>query len=101
MRVGSCEGDGTFDSSAAAPDLEFDVAGRPPSGGRPLGVLKSVLTLRNLGALLATTETHGGAYLQVVDRRGLVLASATATEILQPVPQRPDIRSRNKQRSRL
>src|SRR5258705_48354 len=91
MRVGSFEGDGTFDSSAAATALEFDVAVRPPSGGRPLGVLKSVLTLRNLGDLLATTETHGGAYLQVVDRRGLVLASATPTEILQPVPQRPDI----------
>jgi len=91
MRGGSFEGEGTFDSSAAATALEFDVAVRPPSGGRPLGVLKSVLTLRNLGDLLATTETHGGAYLQVVDRRGLVLASATPTEILQPVPQRADI----------
>ncbi len=91
MRAGSFEGEGSFDSSAAATSLEFDVAVRAPSGGRPLGVLKSVLTLRNLGDLLATTETHGGAYLQVVDRRGLVLASATATDILQPVAQRASL----------
>jgi methyl-accepting chemotaxis protein len=91
MQAGSFESDGVYDSSAAATALEFDVAVRAPGGGRPLGVLKSVLTLRNLGDLLATAETHGGAYLQVVDRRGLVLASATATEILQPVPQRASI----------
>ncbi len=83
MQRGSFEGPAEFDSSAGVTALEFDVALRPPNGGRPLGVLKGVLTLRNLGDLVATTETHGGAYLQVVDRR--------PAEILQPLPQKTSI----------
>ena len=91
MQRGSFEGPAEFDSSAGVTALEFDVALRPPNGGRPLGVLKGVLTLRNLGDLVATTETHGGAYLQVVDRRGLILVSQTPAEILQPLPQKTSI----------
>src|SRR5439155_1035578 len=33
----------------------------------------------------------GGAYLQVVDRRGLILVSQTPAEILQPLPQKTSI----------
>ena len=91
MQRGSFEGPAEFDSSAGVTALEFDVALRSPNGGRALGVLKGVLTLRNLGDLVATTETHGGAYLQVVDRRGLIVVSQTPAEILQPLPQKTSI----------
>jgi methyl-accepting chemotaxis protein len=91
VQEGSFEGEAKFDSSAASVSLEFDVAIRAPGSERPLGVLKSVLALRNLADLLSTTDTGGRVYFHVVDHRGLVLASPTSAELLQPLPQRDRI----------
>jgi methyl-accepting chemotaxis protein len=88
---GSFEGEAQFDSSAASVSLEFDVVVRPLGSERPIGVLKSVLALRNLADLLTTTDTTGGVYFQLVDQRGLILASPSSAELLQPLQQRDRI----------
>src|SRR5437762_4860913 len=91
VEQGFFESDAHFDSLGGTVALELDVALRPAGGGRPLGVLKSVLTLRNLADLVAASDTASGVFLQVVDRRGVVLVSPASTEILQPLPQQAQI----------
>jgi methyl-accepting chemotaxis protein len=85
---GSYEGDATFDSSAGAASLEFDVAIKPARAAQPLGVVKAVFGLSHLGDLLGSQELAGQAYLQVVDGRGTVLVSRNAAELLKPLPDR-------------
>ncbi len=88
---GLFEGEATFDSSAGAASLEFDVAIHAPRLERPVGVLKAVFGLDRLTKLLVTDDLGGGAYLEVVDHRGVVLMSPDATLLLQPLPDKARI----------
>ncbi|HEY3280578.1 MAG TPA: methyl-accepting chemotaxis protein [Gemmatimonadales bacterium] len=83
---GLFEGDAKFDSSAGTASLEFDVAIHTPRIERPIGVLKAVFGLDRLAKLLLTEVDAGGAYLEIVDSRGMVLLSPDATLLLQPLP---------------
>jgi methyl-accepting chemotaxis protein len=88
---GVYEGDATFDSSAAAVTLEFDVAVRAPGFARPVGVLKAVFALDRLAKLLGSDELTGGAYLEVVDTGGRLLLSRDPALLLQPLPDKDRI----------
>ncbi|HEV8382869.1 MAG TPA: methyl-accepting chemotaxis protein [Gemmatimonadales bacterium] len=88
---GVYEGGARFDSSAATPSLEFDVAIRASQAQRPVGVLKAVFSLDRLTALLGTEQLEGGAYLQMVDNRGNVLVSKDPALLLQSLPDRDRI----------
>ncbi|HEV8266042.1 MAG TPA: methyl-accepting chemotaxis protein [Gemmatimonadales bacterium] len=83
---GVYEGEAKFDSSAAAASLEFDVAIRAPRRDRPVGVLKAVFALDQLAKLLGADQLAEGAYLEVVDGRGLVLMSRDPSLLLLPLP---------------
>jgi methyl-accepting chemotaxis protein len=85
---GAYEGQVSYDSSAGGTSMEFDVQIRPPGLSRPIGVLKGVLAFDRLVELLGNQVLGAGAYLQVVDERGLVVASPRPEERLVPVPQR-------------
>ncbi|HXF96629.1 MAG TPA: methyl-accepting chemotaxis protein [Gemmatimonadales bacterium] len=85
---GVFEGEARYDSSAASASLEFDVAVQAPGAGSPIGVLKAVFALNRLGELLRAAELAGGAYLQVVDRRGIQLVAADPSGVLRPLPDR-------------
>jgi methyl-accepting chemotaxis protein len=88
---GVYEGAATFDSSAAAVALEFDVAIRAPGFARPVGVLKAVFALDRLAKLLGSDELTGGAYLEVVDTGGRLLVARDPALLLQPLPNRDRI----------
>jgi methyl-accepting chemotaxis protein len=93
MEDGVYEGEAKFDSSAAAASLEFDVAIRAPRSDRPLGVLKAVFALDRLAKLLGADALvgGGGAYLEVVDARGLVLVSRDPSLLLRQLPDKERI----------
>ncbi|MGH7700788.1 MAG: methyl-accepting chemotaxis protein, partial [Gemmatimonadales bacterium] len=88
---GSYAGEAQYDSSAAAVSLEFAAAIRPPGARAALGVVKAVLPLDRLSELLGAAELGGRAYLQVVDRRGIVLLSPDASQPLHLLAQREAI----------
>jgi methyl-accepting chemotaxis protein len=88
---GLFEGDAKFDSSAGTASLEFDVAIHAPRIERPVGVLKAVFGLDRLAKLLLTETEAGGAYLEIVDSRGMVLLSPDASLLLQPLPDKARI----------
>jgi methyl-accepting chemotaxis protein len=85
---GAYEGQVSYDSTAGGSSMEFDVQIRPPGLTRPIGVLKGVLAFDRLVELLGDQVLGAGAYLEVVDERGLVVASPRPEERLAPVPQR-------------
>ena len=97
MEDGSYEGDARYDSSSSAASLEFDVAIRAPRLQNPVGVLKAVFALDRLTTLLGTEDLAGGAYLEVVDGRGVVLVSRDRALLLQglpdsaSIPRRPEV----------
>ncbi|HET7790935.1 MAG TPA: methyl-accepting chemotaxis protein [Gemmatimonadales bacterium] len=70
---GLYEGEPTYDSSASAVSMEYDVAIRAPRVARPVGVLKAVFALDHLSRLLAAADLGGGAYLQVVDGQARIV----------------------------
>jgi methyl-accepting chemotaxis protein len=85
---GAYEGQVGFDSSAGVTSMEFDVRIRAPGLSRSVGVLKAVLAFDRLVELLGNQALGAGAYLQVVDERGLLVASPRPEDRLSPVPQR-------------
>jgi methyl-accepting chemotaxis protein len=84
MEHGVFEGDVVFDSSSSTVSLEYAVAVRDAAGGRSLGALKVVVGLNRLSAMLNEGLT-GGAELEVVDGRGLLVAAADARRLLESV----------------
>src|SRR5207249_4567427 len=55
--------------------VEYAVAGRAPGAARPAGVLRAGFALDRLGQLLATSDLGDGAYLELVDDMGRVIAT--------------------------
>src|SRR2546425_725046 len=85
MRDGVFEGYGPEDASRSGAGIEYAVAVRAPGSGRPLGVLRAGFALDRLGQLLATSDLGDGAYLELVDDMGRLIATPNRTQQSQPV----------------
>jgi methyl-accepting chemotaxis protein len=82
---GAYDGPPSYDSSAAAVSLEYDVAIRAPRVTRPVGVLKAVFALDRLSQLLGTAELTGAAHVQVVDSAGILIVGPDKAGLLHPL----------------
>src|SRR5712692_9203608 len=91
MAQGTYEGEAVYDSAAAAVSIDLDFAITPPRAQHPVGVLKAVFGLDRLAYLVGASDLGAGAYLQIVDQGGRLLASPDARTLLQPLPQRDAI----------
>ncbi len=83
MRDGTFEGYAPGDSGAAS--LQYAVAVRAPGAGRPVGVLRAAFPLDRLVQLLAASDLGDGAYLEVVDDMGRLIATPNRAQLLQPL----------------
>src|SRR5438034_1244976 len=75
LRDGAFEGYSPGDSSRSGSAVEYAVAVRAPGAARPAGVLRAGVALDRLGQLLATSDLGDGAYLELVDDMGHVIAT--------------------------
>jgi methyl-accepting chemotaxis protein len=79
MRQGTYTSEPRVDNATGALALEIASVVTARVGGRPVGVLSGVFDLRRLGRLVATSDAHTGAAVEVIDARGrLVIAIANA-----------------------
>src|SRR2546426_2479479 len=85
LRDAAFEGYGPGDSSRSGAAVEYAVAVRAPGAARPAGVLRAGFALDRLGQLLATSDLGDGAYLELVDDGGRVIATPNRTQQSQPV----------------
>ncbi len=83
MRDGTFEGYAPGDSGGAS--LQYAVAVRAPGVGRPVGVLRAAFPLDRLVQLLAASDLGDGAYLEVVDDMGRLIATPNHAQLLQPL----------------
>ena len=83
MRDGTFEGYAPGDSGATS--LQYAVAVRAPGVGRPVGVLRAAFPLDRLVQLLAASDLGDGAYLEVVDDMGRLIATPNRAQLLQPL----------------
>jgi methyl-accepting chemotaxis protein len=91
FKKGTYEGEPTYDSSAAAVSIEYDVAIRAPGRARPVGVLKVVYALGRLGPQLGVADLSDSAYLEVVDEHGHLLVAPAGETLLAEEPDAPRI----------
>src|SRR5438034_10300619 len=75
LRDGAFEGYSPGDSSRSGAAVEYAVAVRAPGAARPAGVSRAGFALDRLGQLLATSDLGDGAYLELVDDMGRVIAT--------------------------
>ena len=88
MEDGVFEGDVAYDSSSSTVSLEYAVAVRNPAGGRPLGALKVVIGLNPISPML-NEGLSGGATVEVVDGRGLLIVAPDPARLLDSVTDLP------------
>ena len=74
-RDGRFEGYAVEDPGSPAATIEYAVAVRAPGGDRPEGVLRVRFRLDRLAQLLASSDLGDGAYLELVDDMGNLLAA--------------------------
>jgi methyl-accepting chemotaxis protein len=80
---GEYEGQPGLDSLTTTPSMEYDVAVRASARGRPLGALRAIFPLDRLNRLLSAAAGGGGAYLEVLDGRGELVATTGQGRLLQ------------------
>jgi methyl-accepting chemotaxis protein len=90
MRTGAGESEPAVDSATRSATVRYAVALRPVAGARSVGVLEGVYPLDRIGMLLAGIELGDSAYLQLVDKRGVLLFGPDQAE-LRAVPQDPTL----------
>jgi methyl-accepting chemotaxis protein len=83
---GAFWGEPTYDSSAAAVSMEYDVAIRPAAGARPVGALKAVFRLDRLAGAIGAADVTDQATLEVVDEHGHLIVGPDEARLLQPLP---------------
>ena len=91
MRDGRFEGYVSGESARPRPSLAYAVAVRGPGVAQPLGVLRALVPLTALSRLLAGTAPGDGAYFQVVDRAGRVLATPDTAALMSLLPEADSI----------
>ena len=85
LRDGAFEGYAPGDSSPGGATVQYAVAVRAPGVARPVGVLRAAFPLDRLVQLLAASDLGDGAYLELVDDLGRVIATPNRADLLQPL----------------
>jgi len=78
--------DPQVDSTTGVLSLEIASVVTAPGTGRRVGVLSGIFALERLGRLVATSDTHTGAAVEVVDLQGRLILGRDSTGILKVLP---------------
>jgi methyl-accepting chemotaxis protein len=86
VRHGSYITEPVLDGRSGAPSLRIAVTVTSRASGRRVGVLSAVLDLRRLGRLIATSEEHTAAAVEVIDTLGRIVLGPDSTRLLKVLP---------------
>jgi methyl-accepting chemotaxis protein len=86
MRTGWYVSDPQVDSTTGVLSLEIATVVTAPGASRPVGVLSGIFALERLGRLVATSDAHAGAAVEVVDVQGRLILGRDSTGILKVLP---------------
>ena len=86
MRQGTYTSEPQVDSGTGALSLEIASTVTSRAGGRRVGVLSGVFDLRRLGRLVATSDAHTGAAVEVIDARSRLVLGLDSARVLKVLP---------------
>jgi methyl-accepting chemotaxis protein len=86
MRHGSYTSEPRVDSATGVLSLQIASAVTARAGGRPVGVLSGVYDLQRLGRLVAASDAHTGAAVEVIDARSRLILGLDSARVLQVLP---------------